>query len=151
MTSFTDLSPLLPNELSANIQRMNFATPTPVQLQCIPIMLEVSFVTCSTTDEPKASPSWQNRDLLACAPTGSGKTLAFLLPIVISHFRSKSRPHIYKGPRAIVIEPTREMSRQILTEVKKLTQGTDYRAMVLGSEEDDIGRKPGTASAFAPS
>jgi len=49
------LLPILKNE--------NFAKPTPVQMQVIPLFLA-------------------KKDIIACAPTGTGKTLAFLLPLM---------------------------------------------------------------------
>src|SRR5436190_20976066 len=55
LSSFESLSQFDPPEyLNSNIDQLQFSSPTPIQMQSIPIILE-------------------KRDLLACAPTGSGK------------------------------------------------------------------------------
>ncbi|KAH6579660.1 hypothetical protein BASA61_010092 [Batrachochytrium salamandrivorans] len=82
-------------------------SPTPIQMQAIPIMLH-------------------NREVMACASTGSGKTLAFLLPIL----------HDLKGPtkegfRALIITPTRELAQQTYRELKKLSVGKPFKTCVL--------------------
>ncbi len=71
---------------------MNIKTPTPIQKQAIPSVLE-------------------GRDLIACAQTGTGKTAAFLLPLidVITGYKPKEPGSI----RALVVVPTRELALQI--------------------------------------
>ena len=58
--SFTSLG--LAPELLHALSDEGYTTPTPIQLQAIPLVLE-------------------GRDLLAAAQTGTGKTAAFVLPI----------------------------------------------------------------------
>jgi ATP-dependent RNA helicase RhlE len=71
-----------------------YTTPTPIQEQSIPIILD-------------------RKDLLGCAQTGTGKTAAFAIPILQILEGGK----IYdKGPRAIkclILTPTRELAIQI--------------------------------------
>ncbi|NQV75262.1 MAG: DEAD/DEAH box helicase, partial [Bacteroidetes bacterium] len=71
-----------------------YTTPTPIQEQSIPIILE-------------------RKDLLGCAQTGTGKTAAFAIPILQILEGGK----IYnQGPRAIkclILTPTRELAIQI--------------------------------------
>ena len=62
--------------------------PTPVQVQCIPPILE-------------------GRDCIGCDRTGSGKTFAFALPIIQS--LSKDPYGIF----ALVLTPTRELAFQV--------------------------------------
>ncbi|MBI2871891.1 MAG: DEAD/DEAH box helicase [Chloroflexi bacterium] len=67
---------------------MGITTPTPIQTQAIPILLE-------------------GRDVIGQARTGSGKTLAFALPIV-----ERCDPKI-RGVQATVLVPTRELAIQV--------------------------------------
>lgn len=74
-----------------------FATPSPIQAQCWPIILS-------------------GRDLIGIAATGSGKTLGFGLPM-LAHIAANRRPGGAaagrKGPFAVVLAPTRELALQI--------------------------------------
>jgi ATP-dependent RNA helicase RhlE len=81
--------------LCAPLARLGYETPTPVQLQSIPIVLT-------------------GRDLLARAQTGTGKTAAFGLPMidrlsVKGGVASASR----RKPRGLVLVPTRELALQV--------------------------------------
>jgi ATP-dependent RNA helicase RhlE len=69
-----------------------YTTPTPIQLQAIPHVT-------------------QGRDLLGCAQTGTGKTAAFALPIL--HRMSDAAAGKRRGPRVLVLAPTRELALQI--------------------------------------
>ncbi len=69
-----------------------YETPTPIQAQAIPQLLE-------------------GRDLLGCAQTGTGKTAAFTLPI-LQLLASGRRPAPYMV-KALVVTPTRELAIQI--------------------------------------
>lgn len=94
--------------LYKNLMTIKYKTPTPVQMQSIPIMLN-------------------GRDLMSCAPTGSGKTMAFLLPIL----QDLQKPEKKTSYRALIIAPTRELVQQIAREVKHLSEGTKLRVNVL--------------------
>jgi len=96
------------------VGNITYARPTPVQMQCIPVMLG-------------------ERELLACAPTGSGKTCSFLLPIL-----HRLREPRNGGYRAVVVVPTRELASQILTECQALAQGTGLRPHVLGKVKGKV-------------
>lgn len=71
------------------IDRQGYTTPTPIQQQAIPMLL-------------------QKRDLIGCAQTGTGKTAAFALPI-LQNLASERR----KGIKALILTPTRELAIQI--------------------------------------
>lgn len=76
--------------LLEGIESMGFKTPTPIQEQAIPAIL-------------------QGRDLMGSAQTGTGKTAAFLLPVVHRIITSEK----VNRTRALVIVPTRELALQI--------------------------------------
>ncbi len=62
---------LWPKQISERMSHLGFTTPTPIQSQSLPIIL-------------------QRRDLVAIASSGSGKTLCFVLPaLVSSHYFTK--------------------------------------------------------------
>ncbi|XP_077167206.1 putative ATP-dependent RNA helicase DDX52 [Paroedura picta] len=90
-------------KIMQNIEAAGFQSPTPVQMQAIPVMLH-------------------GRELLACAPTGSGKTLAFSIPIL-----TDLKQPMNKGFRALIISPTRELATQTHRELVKLSEGTGFR------------------------
>ena len=74
--------------IGAGIKAVGYTTPTPIQHQAIPVVLE-------------------GRDVLGLAQTGTGKTAAFLLPIL---------QRLTKGPlhrvRVLIVAPTRELAEQ---------------------------------------
>lgn len=87
---FSDLN-LDKNILSA-VRSEGYESPTPIQAQAIPFALD-------------------GRDIMASAQTGSGKTAAFLLPTLQKLTKRSEKPG--KGPRALVLTPTRELAAQV--------------------------------------
>ncbi len=83
-----DQLPLDPRIL-AGVRNAGFTTPTPIQEQAIPLVLD-------------------GQDIIGLAQTGTGKTAAFILPIL---------QRLTRGPlgrvRALVLAPTRELAEQI--------------------------------------
>ena len=82
------------------LQEEGSSTPTPIQAQAIPSLLE-------------------GRDLLGCAQTGTGKTAAFAIPILqqLEKLR-KENPGSFnnrgrKDIKALILTPTRELAIQI--------------------------------------
>jgi ATP-dependent RNA helicase RhlE len=71
-----------------------YTTPTPIQEQSIPIIL-------------------QNRDLLGCAQTGTGKTAAFAIPILQLLYQDRLQHKEQKTIKALILTPTRELAIQI--------------------------------------
>jgi superfamily II DNA/RNA helicase len=73
------------------IAESGYTTPTPIQAQAIPVVL-------------------QGRDVLGIAQTGTGKTASFTLPMIeiLSRGRAKARM-----PRTLILEPTRELAAQV--------------------------------------
>ncbi|HQW46516.1 MAG TPA: DEAD/DEAH box helicase, partial [Chitinophagaceae bacterium] len=75
------------------LQDEGYETPTPIQAQAIPILL-------------------QGKDLLGCAQTGTGKTAAFAIPI-LQLLAGKPTYEKNKKIRALIVTPTRELAIQI--------------------------------------
>lgn len=86
--NFKDLG--ISESLLEGLSAMGFETPTPIQEEAIPYILD-------------------GRDLLACAQTGTGKTAAFLLPTIdiISH------TEVSNSIDTLILVPTRELAVQI--------------------------------------
>jgi ATP-dependent RNA helicase RhlE len=91
MTQFKDLQLITP--LQQALKEAGYETPTPIQQQAIPLVLE-------------------GHDLLGIAQTGTGKTAAFCLPI-LNHLHLKQTRREPKSPRVLVLTPTRELAIQI--------------------------------------
>ncbi len=91
LTTFTDLG--LAEPLLRAVAAEGYTTPTPIQLQAIPYVLE-------------------GKDLMGLAQTGTGKTAAFALPILHRLILNKRRPPRF-GCRVLVLAPTRELASQI--------------------------------------
>ena len=75
------------------LELKGYGTPTPIQQQAIPHVLE-------------------GRDLLGIAQTGTGKTAAFMLPSIDRLVAADKRPKP-RGCRMLVLAPTRELAGQI--------------------------------------
>jgi 1,4-alpha-glucan branching enzyme len=75
------------------LTREGYTTPTPIQAQAIPVILE-------------------KRDLLGCAQTGTGKTAAFAIPVLQLLHNENTGTH-KRNIRALVLTPTRELAIQI--------------------------------------
>ncbi len=73
------------------LAEQGYTTPTPIQQQAIPIVL-------------------QQKDLLGCAQTGTGKTAAFALPVLQLLFTGKTHT---PGIKVLILTPTRELAIQI--------------------------------------
>ena len=103
---------------------MGYVDPTPIQLRAIPLVLA-------------------GRDVIGSAQTGTGKTAAFGLPML-----SKLGRHQPVGPRALILEPTRELASQVETAMRDYARFTDLKVTVVyggvgyGRQNDEL--KAGT-------
>ena len=90
--------------IQSGIHDAGYATPTPIQEQGIPVVL-------------------QGRDMFGLAQTGTGKTAAFMLPIL---------QRLTQGPlrrtRVLIIAPTRELAEQIHQTAVVLGRHTKIRS-----------------------
>lgn len=110
--SFEDLG-LTPEILHA-LNDLGFTKPSPIQVQCIPFLL-------------------QGDDVLGMAQTGSGKTAAFSLPFLTNIDAN------LKAPQLLVLAPTRELAIQVAeacTEFAKYMKGINVLALYGGQRYD---------------
>jgi ATP-dependent RNA helicase RhlE len=87
-------------KIADNVRALGYRTPTPIQEQAIP-------------------PVMDGRDVMGLAQTGTGKTAAFVLPIL---------QRLLRGPggkvRCLIIAPTRELAEQIHVSIRELGSNT---------------------------
>ncbi len=102
MTTFESLG--LDKQILRAVAKAGYDTPTPIQLQAIPPVLE-------------------GRDVMGLAQTGTGKTAAFGLPLIHQLLAHPGRP-APKSVKALVLAPTRELVNQIADNLKLYVQGT---------------------------
>ncbi|WP_332813214.1 DEAD/DEAH box helicase [Ramlibacter sp.] len=83
------------------VREQGYETPTPIQAQAIPAVLE-------------------GHDLLAGAQTGTGKTAAFTLPLLHKLSKGQGRTNKFgkDGIAALVLTPTRELAAQVEESVR---------------------------------
>jgi len=93
--------------IAAGVKALGYITPTPIQAQAIPPVLE-------------------GRDVMGLAQTGTGKTAAFVLPIL---------ERLLRGPhgrvRALIIAPTRELAEQTHVSIVALGRDTKLRSVTI--------------------
>ena len=106
MTHFDDLG--LSGQALQAVAQLGYRTPTPVQEQAIPKVLE-------------------GRDLTAAAKTGTGKTAAFSLPTMDKLGHAKGD----KGPLMLVVTPTRELAEQIGEVCGTIAKNTHHRILTV--------------------
>lgn len=93
------------------LQEEGYETPTPIQAEAIPILL-------------------QGKDLLGCAQTGTGKTAAFAIPI-LQLLAGNPTYEKKKKIRALIVTPTRELAIQIEDSFKSYGRHLDLKATVV--------------------
>ena len=108
MTDFQSLG--LSETLLRAVKSEGYTTPTPVQEQSIPPLLE-------------------GRDVLGVAQTGTGKTAAFALPVL--QIMSRKQPQGKRFIRALILSPTRELAAQIDERFAAYSEHMDVRHRVI--------------------
>jgi len=95
--SFSEFN--LPAPILKALEQEGYTEATPIQAEAVPLVMA-------------------GRDLIGSAQTGTGKTAAFMLPALarLADFK-QPRP---RGPRVLVLAPTRELATQILDTARKL-------------------------------
>jgi len=84
---------------------------------------EAGFVECMPVQEQTFQTVLSNKDVFAQSQTGTGKTAAFLIPI----FQMLMEDKHFKGQKALIICPTRELVVQIENEAQILGKYLDFR------------------------
>ncbi len=93
------------SDLLDGLDSMGFNTPTPIQEQAIPIILD-------------------GKDLIACAQTGTGKTAAYVLPLLDEIL------HIPHGSiNTLILAPTRELVQQIDQQIEGFSYYIDVSSI----------------------
>ena len=115
VSNFNELA--LSDELIKALDSVGYETPSPIQAQTIPLILE-------------------GRDVVGQAQTGTGKTAAFAVPL-LSSIDLK-----VKDPQVLVLAPTRELAIQVAEAFQKYARfmkgfhvlpiygGSDYRSQI---------------------
>ena len=98
----------------STVEHLGFTEPTEIQQQAIPAAMT-------------------GQDLIASSKTGSGKTLAFLIPAM--QRLSKNRALSKRDPRVVILTPTRELAKQVFSQLRMFTSGSAFKAvLILGGE-----------------
>jgi superfamily II DNA/RNA helicase len=97
----------LDSTLTRGLQAAGFDEPRPIQVETIPACLE-------------------GRDVMGLAQTGTGKTAAFALPILQWLIEEPG-----KGPRVLILAPTRELAIQIDAEIRLLAKFTAIKTVTV--------------------
>ncbi len=101
----------LDDSILTALNQKGYTSPTPIQEQSIPIVLE-------------------KKDLLGVAQTGTGKTAAFAIPII--QLLNRNEANKGKRPiRSLIVTPTRELAIQIEENIKAYAKFTDLRHAVI--------------------
>ena len=109
IASFEDLG--LAPEIMAAINEVGYTTPTPIQAQAIPAVME-------------------GRDVLGIAQTGTGKTASFTLPMINRLMKGRAKARM---PRTLILEPTRELAAQVAENFDLYGQNTRLtKALLIG-------------------
>ncbi len=93
--------------IAANIKKLGFDVPTPIQQKTIPLIRE-------------------GRDLIGLAQTGTGKTAAFVLPLLEKLMEGPTRKI-----RGLIVAPTRELAHQIETVIHDLGKNLNIQSVAI--------------------
>lgn len=108
--------------LKNNIFRRGYSTPTPIQDQAIPLIL-------------------QGKDVIGIANTGTGKTAAFLIPLINEVAKNRNN-------KVLIVVPTRELAAQLKNEFLEFAVNMNvYSALCIGgvnifAQKQNLRRNP---------
>jgi ATP-dependent RNA helicase RhlB len=118
----------LPESVRRGVERAGFQFTTPIQQKILPLALA-------------------GRDVAGQAQTGTGKTAAFLITI-FTHLLERAPKTPPRGPRALIVAPTRELVLQIREDAARLGHYVPlaYQAVFGGIEyrkqRDALAKRP---------
>jgi superfamily II DNA/RNA helicase len=103
------------------VAESGYTTPTPIQAQGIPVVL-------------------QRRDIIGIAQTGTGKTASFTLPMIELLARGRAKARM---PRSLILEPTRELAAQVAESFERYGKYNKLNMALLigGTSFDDQDKK----------
>jgi ATP-dependent RNA helicase RhlE len=102
----------LRTELLRAVSEKGYSTPSPIQQQAIPYVLE-------------------GRDIMGGAQTGTGKTAGFTLPLLQRLMPSGKQEKGRRSIRALVLTPTRELAAQVEESVRVYGKYLPLRSTVI--------------------
>ena len=85
-------------------------------------LIDMEFIQPTPIQQKAFSPILSGKDVVGIAQTGTGKTLAYLLPIL-----SQLKFAEQRQPRVLIIVPTRELVKQQVDEIKRITKYMSVR------------------------
>jgi ATP-dependent RNA helicase RhlE len=101
----------LSTDLLRAVADQGYTTPTPIQQQAIPAVL-------------------QGQDIFASAQTGTGKTASFTLPL-LQRLSANHAAKVHRTPRALILTPTRELAAQVSDSVRNYGKYLSLRSAVV--------------------
>jgi superfamily II DNA/RNA helicase len=109
--------PSYPDSFKKILSKANITTPTPIQMQCLPAILN-------------------GCNVLGISPTGSGKTFGYLLPMLphVHHQmtrRQQSPSSSLASPIALILVPTRELALQVVASCKLFKSIYQMRSLAI--------------------
>lgn len=120
--SFNNLG--LSAELVRAVSEKGYSTPTPIQTQAIPLILE-------------------GRDLMGSAQTGTGKTAGFTLPLLQRLNAARPSQNGRRVIRALVVTPTRELAAQVAESINNYGKWLPLKSAVVFGGVDILVATPG--------
>jgi len=110
----------LSDVLTHTVAQLGYQTPTQIQTQAIPVIL-------------------QGRDVIAAAQTGTGKTASFVLPILEKLRQGQTQRK--KRVRALILVPTRELAMQVAEKVEQYGKATGLKGLAVFGGVDEQAQK----------
>lgn len=110
----------LSDVLTHTVAQLGYQTPTQIQTQAIPVIL-------------------QGRDVIAAAQTGTGKTASFVLPILEKLHQGQTQRK--KRVRALILVPTRELAMQVAEKVEQYGKATGLKGLAVFGGVDEQAQK----------